>query len=342
MKKIAVLLLIGILMLSFVGCSPQSTDPTSTAGASNSASPSAAKIRVGFAQAHSKNAWRLAETENVKLKLGNAGYEVVFTDAGGSTEKQLADVEDILAQGVDYLLFTPNDENGSLPALEAANAAGVKVILIDRTVKGEHLVPGVDWVTAIRSNAINEGERVAKWLVNHIDLTAYSESAPYKIVEITGQPGASTPIDRQQGFMDVLKDYPMIKVIATQTGQNTRVGAQEVIESFIQAYGSEIDAVVTQGDEMLLGTCLGIKSMGLTPNVDILVMSTADGGKEAMQLVVNGEAAALAECSPMIGDYCVEVLNTLTRGGTVETIFWTSGRLFTIENAAEAIKTQPY
>src|SRR6516165_7406593 len=102
--------------------------------------------KVGFAQTESNNPWRLAETESVKSEAAKRGYQLVYTDAAGSAAKQVADVNSMIAQGVDFLAFPPREEKPLIPAILAAKKAGIPVLLIDRNVDQSLAKAGVDYL----------------------------------------------------------------------------------------------------------------------------------------------------------------------------------------------------
>ena len=153
-------------------------------------------LKIGLAQMHYTNAYRTAETQSVIDAFEAVGATVVWNEAGNDTATQVANVKDLLAQDIDYLCLPPKEEAGLVPALEAAKEAGVPVILLDRSANGE---PGVDYVTAIRSNAVAEGEWCAQWIIDN-----YPDGA--NIVEVFGAPGSTTAMDRAKGFWDLLAE----------------------------------------------------------------------------------------------------------------------------------------
>src|ERR1700756_5772924 len=119
--------------------------------------------KVGFSQTESNNPWRLAETESVKSEAAKRGYQLVYTDAAGSAAKQVADVNSMIAQGVDVILLAPREEKPLVPAVMAAKKAGIPVILLDRRVYPV-AKPSVDYLTFIGSDFVDEGKRAAEWL----------------------------------------------------------------------------------------------------------------------------------------------------------------------------------
>ena len=73
--------------------------------------------KVGFAQTESNNPWRIAQTKSFQDTAGTCGWELVLTDAGGSAAKQVADVDSMIAQGIDVLFLPPREESPLIPAV---------------------------------------------------------------------------------------------------------------------------------------------------------------------------------------------------------------------------------
>lgn len=319
MKKILAILLALTLALS-VGVAAMAEEETELWGEG---------LKIGLAQMHYTNAFRIAETESVISAFEAVGAEVVWNEAGNDTATQVANAKDLLAQDIDYLLLPPKEEAGLVPALDAAKEAGVPVILLDRSANGE---PGVDYVTAIRSNAIAEGEWCAQWIIDN-----YPDGA--NIVEVFGAPGSTTAMDRAEGFWNLLAEAGDQYVkLDSQVGDNMRDTAQKVTENMIQAHGSDIDIIVTHSDEMTFGTLQAIEGMGYVAGEDFKVLSIGDGASALLEAIIDGRVAACSECSPLLGPQAVEVVKTLEEGGTVEGLIWANDRFFTIENAAEELE----
>ena len=319
MKKILAILLALTLALS-VGVAAMAEEETELWGEG---------LKIGLAQMHYTNAFRIAETESVISAFEAVGAEVVWNEAGSDTATQVANAKDLLAQDIDYLLLPPKEEAGLVPALDAAKEAGVPVILLDRSANGE---PGVDYVTAIRSNAIAEGEWCAQWIIDN-----YPDGA--NIVEVFGSLGSTTAMDRAEGFWNLLAEAGDQYVkLDSQVGDNMRDTAQKVTENMIQAHGSDIDVIVTHSDEMTFGTLQAIEGMGYVAGEDFKVLSIGDGASALLEAIIDGRVAACSECSPLLGPQAVEVVKTLEEGGTVEGLIWANDRFFTIENAAEELE----
>lgn len=152
------------------------------------------KYKVGFAQTESNNPWRIAQTESMKAEAAKLGYQLVYTDAAGSAAKQVADVNSMIAQGVDVIFLAPREEKPLIPAVMAAKKAGIPVILLDRSVDPKLAKAGTDYLTFIGSDFIKEGQRVAEWL-------AKNANGKKKIIELEGTTGSSPANDRKKASM---------------------------------------------------------------------------------------------------------------------------------------------
>ena len=338
MKKMLALLFALVMVLGLVSCASGGDDGQNNSDGGNDGNTGAndagdtggtsdgEPIKIGVAACHYTNSWNITNTENLVETFENAGYEVVWNEAKNDTATQVANVNDLIAQGIDYLIMKPKEEEGLVPAIEACKEAGVKVILVDPTVNA---TPGEDYVCSIRTNATLGGERCAEWVVEN-----FPDGC--NIIEITGTAGSTTSIERSEGFMSVLEEAgDQYVVLESQTANFMRTDAQTVTENLYQAYGDQIDVIVSQSDEMTFGVLQAIDGLGLTPGEDITVVSIGDGASLMLDEIIAGRVACCSECTPFLAEQCLEVVETLESGGTVDTNIWANDRFFTIENAAE-------
>lgn len=330
MTKFIALLVAFMMIFALAACGQKETSEESKSGDSpKTDTPKAEeskKLKVGFSQMENNNPWRIAETNSIKEEAKKRGVELVYTDAQSQTAKQVSDVEDIIAQGVDYILLAPREYEGLAPALQSAKKAGIPVILIDREAAGK---PGEDYVTLIASDFILEGERAAEWLVEQTGGKA-------NIVELTGTPGSSVARDRSEGFKKVISEHPDMKIIASQTGDFARANGQKVMENIIQAKGKEITAVYAHNDEMAIGAIQALKAAGMKPGEDVIIVSI-DGSKDALKAITAGELGATVECNPRFGPKAFDVIEKLEKGEEVPTKIVNPDRFFDINNAEEHI-----
>ena len=119
---------------------------------------------VGFAQMDNNNSWRIAETKSMEDAAAKYGFNIIVTDAMADIAKQASDISDLIAQGIDFLVFPPQQVDGLQAAVKEAMDAGIPVILIDRTMNG---TPGVDWTTEIMSDFYLEAQELAEYVIEH-------------------------------------------------------------------------------------------------------------------------------------------------------------------------------
>src|ERR1700729_4608577 len=110
--------------------------------------------KVGFAQTESNNPWRLAQTASMKDEAAKRGAQLVYTDAAGSAAKQVADVNSMIAQGVDVIFLSPREEKPLIPAAMAAKKAGIPPFLLARSVDAKLPKAGKDYVAFIGSDFV--------------------------------------------------------------------------------------------------------------------------------------------------------------------------------------------
>jgi ABC-type sugar transport system substrate-binding protein len=315
MKKLNYsLMIILVLALIIAGCS------------NNESGGDSSDLVIGFSQMENNNPWRIAETKSVREEAETRGYKLVYTEAQGDTAKQVSDVEDMIAQDVDYIVLAPREFEGLAPALDSAKKAGIPVILIDRLAKGE---AGVDYITFIGSNFIKQGNRAAEWLIEATGGNA-------KIIELLGTTGSSVAIDRQKGFNDLIDQEAGMEVIAAQTGDFARAEGQKVMENLLQAHGDGITAVYAHNDEMAIGAINAIEAAGKVPGEDIIIVSV-DGTKDALQAIIDGKMGATVESSPFFGPSVFDVIEKHAAGEDIPVDIIIEDRFFDQDNAAEFV-----
>jgi ribose transport system substrate-binding protein len=286
------------------------------------------KYKVGFAQTESNNPWRIAQTESMKAEAAKLGHQLVYTDAAGSAAKQVADVNSMIAQGVDLIFLAPREEKPLIPAVMNAKKAGIPVILLDRSVDPNLAKPGVDYVTFIGSDFIDEGKRVAEWL-------AKNANGKSKIIELEGTVGSSPANDRKKGFDEAIQKAGGFTIVASQSGDFARDKGRQVAESLLQAH-PDADIIYAHNDEMAMGAIAALEAAGKTPGKDVLVLSI-DGGKEAVQAVVDGKIAAVVECNPRFGPKAFETLQRYANGVTIEPWVKNIDKFYDASNAKDEL-----
>lgn len=330
MKRSLYILVSILILLSIVlaGCASAGSSSKTSCKDSPTPPPLAKKdkYKVGFSQVETNNPWRIAQTESMKAEATKLGYELVYTDAGGSESKQIADVDSMIAQKVDLIFLAPRSEKPLAEAALKAKAACIPVIMLDRDVDHSIAAPGKDYVTMIGSDFILEGQNVAKWLAKATNQKA-------TIIELEGTVGSSPAIDRKKGFDDEIKNYPDMKIVDSQTGDFARDKGRQVAETLLQAH-PDVTAIYAHNDEMAMGAIAALEAAGKVPGKDVIVVSI-DGTKDAAQAIIDGKMGATSECSPKFGPKAFETMQKYANGETFPAKIVNPDRFIDITNAAQ-------
>ena len=278
------------------------------------------KYKVGFAQTESNNPWRLAETKSMKDEAARLGYQLVYTDAAGSSAKQAADVNSMIAQGVDAIFLPPREDKPLVPVILAAKGAGIPVFLIDRDVDHTMAKPGEDYVTFIGSDFVNEGNRIAEWVVKNAN-------GKSKIIEIEGTTGSSPANDRKKGFDEIIAKNPQFKIVASQSGDFARDKGRQVAETLLQAH-PEADIIYAHNDEMALGAVAALEAAGKKPGKDVLIVSI-DGEKDG----------AICGCSPLFGPKAFATMADYAAGKKIPPFIKNDDDFYDSSNAKEKLSS---
>ena len=117
-------------------------------------------ITVGFAQSEKEaNPFRITETQSIKDEAAKRGIKLITTNAQSDLNKEIADIQGMIAQGAKALIISPLNSEGLDPALKAAQDAKVPIMTIDRLLTTKKAC--VDYIGWIGSDFVEQGERAA-------------------------------------------------------------------------------------------------------------------------------------------------------------------------------------
>ncbi len=287
------------------------------------------RYKVGFSQMESNNPWRIAETKSFHDTAEKCNWDLIATDAAGSAAKQVADVDSMIAQGIDVLFLPPREEKPLIPAVMKAKAAGIPTFLVDRSVDPNVARPGEHFVAFLGSDFIDQGRRVAEWTL------ANFKGDKGIVVELEGTTGSSPANDRKKGFDDVMAKHDNMTIVASQSGDFARDLGRQVMETLLQAH-PDVNIVYAHNDEMAIGAIQALELAGRKPGDDVLVVSI-DGTRDALQAIIDGKMGVTVESSPFFGPLACEVMTRYANGEEIEHWVQVKDRIFTAENAADHI-----
>lgn len=291
-KRLLSLLLTAVMAMSIVaGCgnsnAEESKDKGTAAAESESQNGKGGKkvYKIGV----STQAWKYEFIKNMvnalkKLDKKMDNVELVMVDSEDSVEKQLSDVDTMIAQGVDGILLNCLSYEGSSSAVAACRNAGIPLVEFISYTENK------DYATFVGTDVKSSG-------VMAMDLVADAINDKGKLFEIQGVIGHTAQINRGAGIAEELKKYPDIKLAESQSGEFSKDKAMAVTEAWLAKYPKgEIDAIVAHNDQMALGALNACQAANRT---EIKIVGI-DGDAEALQAVIDGKMAGT------VVDYCEE------------------------------------
>jgi ribose transport system substrate-binding protein len=219
-------------------------------------------------------------TETAAKTLGVKVIQYVPTKPD-SIPEQLSQVEDVIVKKPDAIVFVPVDYKALVPAVEKINSAGIPVTNItDRSAGG-------NFVAFVGADDYSIGLAIARRL-----LTAIGGKGNVIILE--GVKGSLTSTNRVRGFNDALKEYPNVKLLASQPANFQRLNALQVMENLMQSFPS-IEGVLAANDPMAVGAIEALEGA----NRKALVVGI-NGSKEAVELIKSDKLLASGDFNGFI------------------------------------------
>lgn len=192
-------------------------------------------------------------------------------------EKQIADIEDLMARKVDGLVILATESAPLTPVAEKAHKQGIYIVNVDRGFTK----PVAD--VFIEGDNKSFGRKSAEFMVQKL-------GGKGNIVILEGIP-CTVNTDRVNGFMEVIKQHPEVKVLAQQPGMWNREKALSVMQNLLTQYKA-IDAVWAADDDMALGALQAIREAGR--NQQMFVFPGA-GMKDVVKMVMDKDPMVPAD-----------------------------------------------
>ena len=244
----------------------------------------AADCKVGVAMYTLSAPYFAAQVAAAVDEAKKAGCEVSQSDGQNDMNKQISDVEDMVAKGVNLLILNPRDPEGLVAAADAATKAGVKVVVMDSSIN-----PKAHVITQVRSSNDQNGYLVGQWLAKKM------EGKPIKIILLSGSQGNEVGRDRRLGVFKGLIEGQLVneghagfQVLGQGWGSWSQEEGLKAAEDQLQAH-PDANVILGENDSMVLGA---IKALEAAGKKDVLVLAAADGQKEALALIKEGKYGA--------------------------------------------------
>jgi D-xylose transport system substrate-binding protein len=216
--------------------------------------------------------WKTDEAA-IKAELAKSNAKYISADAAGSVEKQLADIDGLIAKGAKVLIVLAMDKDAILPAVNKANQQKIPVIAYDRLIEA----PGVTYITF-------DNKEVGRMQARAV-LAARPKGNYAMIKGSPIDPNSQFLRDGQQEVLDAAIKKGDIKIVADEFTDGWKPeAAQKNMEQILAKTGGKVDAVVASNDGMAGGVVAALSAKGMKG----IPVSGQDGDHAALNRVAMG------------------------------------------------------
>ena len=265
MKKLIFVLLSLVFLfgLFFTSCDRKATEVTKT--------EEMAVFKIGV----TTQAWKHEFLKNLvnamrEIDASMDNVELILVDSEDDVQKQLDDVDTLIAQGVDGIILNALSFEGSSSAVVACKESGIPVVEMVSYTENEDYMTFVG--TDVKSSGIMAGEMIAELL-----------GGSGRVFEIEGIIGHTAQINRGAGIHEALAKYPNIELVETMCGEFDKDVSIQITDAWLTKY-NDIDAIVAHNDGMALGAMNACITAGIT---DIIIVGI-DGDLAALNAIIAG------------------------------------------------------
>jgi multiple sugar transport system substrate-binding protein len=236
---------------------------------------------IGFSQATTTEPWRLLFNKELRAEAArHPEIELIVRDAMDSVSRQSADMEELIAAGVDAILISPKVTEALTPAVSKAYASGIPVFVLDRDVSNDR------YTQYIGGDNREIGRAAGR---KAVELLGGAGKAAGRVVEIWGGMASTPANDRHNGFVEIISAEPGIAIInPPQDGDWKQDLAYGIMTEALDTK-ARIDLVYAHNDPMAYGAYLAARDVGREADIAFLGIDgiPAEGVKWVHEGILN-------------------------------------------------------
>lgn len=284
------------------------------------------KPKIGVSVADQKSLFYVAEADGIKKAAADAGVEVVLLSADNNSTTQINQVNDLITQGIDVLIFTAQDATAAAAGVRAANRAEIPVVAVDQKPEGGD----AKLATYIATDSVKAAEELCTWMFKEM-------GGKGEIGILQGVLGSTAELQRSQGCQQALDKNPDIKVVAKQSANWDETEGYKAAQNMLQA-NPDMKAIFGESDAMGLGAAKAAKDAKRE-----IISVGIDGFPTMVTAIQQGlTQATQAQVPYVMGQMAVSDAIKLHNGETVPELQYQDTVLVTSENAKTVDPVQFY
>nr|WP_286208014.1 sugar ABC transporter substrate-binding protein [Clostridium caldaquaticum] len=261
------------------------------------------RLKFGASYMNMNNPFFVKLNDGIKKVVDSNNGKLIALDSQLDNNKQLAQIDDLIAQKVDMIFLNPVDWKGVKPGLEAASKANIPVIVVDSPVYDDSLV-----TSTIVSDNYNAGVLCAQDMVKRLNGKGN--------IVLLEHPTAKSAMDRIEGFVSTIKRYSDINIVMKDNSNGQLEIAMDTMSRIMKNIKS-FDAVMCLNDPTAMGVIAALQNSNKKEKV---LVYGIDGSEEAIKMIENGSLTATAAQFPYkIGKAAAETALKKLKGEVVET-----------------------
>lgn len=251
---------------------------------SESEAADADQTSIGYSPKFLKDDFQVLLLDQFKGAVGDADMSLIGApDANGDVAKQVADIQNMLANGAKAIVIVPVDAAGVVPAIEQANDKGVPVFSLDDAPVGGEVA------ATVRADNVGAGAQGAEEMVARLQ---EDDCWPGDCTVLELQGGLDTPngLDRSKGFSDTMKQLaPDVTLVQRPTEWTAEMAADATQNVLTQT--PELDGIFMASELMATAVNAQLRGAGRDGKVgdaDAVIRVAIDGTPAGLQLIRDG------------------------------------------------------
>lgn len=282
-KKLSIVFMIALVSVLLVGCGTsddkdETVGGTEETGTEETGSEDIASedkdIIIGFS-VNNLDEYASSLVDYMEINAEALGVSTTVVNGDKNASKQIADVDSLISQGVDAIVIKPVEQYGIQPAVDAAQAAGIPLVMIDAAEEGYGY--GVDLIIEQGVHGRLIGENLKVWLED--------KGVEGNVGYIIGLYNENL-LPRRDGIYEV---NPDLNLLAEAEGTWSAANGMKITEDWILAH-PEMNVILAMNDEMAIGAINALNAAG--KDLNDYYISGVDGTKNGQEHVRAGELNA--------------------------------------------------
>lgn len=259
------------------------------------------------------------------------GVDIQVEDARNDVGRQLNQIQNFIASGVDAIIVNPVDTDATVAMTQAAAQAGIPLVYVNRQPVNVDDLP--ENQAFIASDEIEAGTLQGEEVCRLLREQGKEDGAT--AVLLMGELANQAARARTEGVKNVVAtdECSFIQIVAEQTGNWMRTEGQDLVTNWLSA-GIEFDAIFSNNDEMAIGAIQALRSAGRDPQE--VVIAGSDATQDALAAMKAGDLdVTVFQDARGQGQGAVDAALALARGESVDRKVYIPYALVTPENLAE-------